>query len=101
MLCETLLAHPWLNICTVILIYQITRAIYRITYHPLAHFPGPKLAATSRWSILARRSPQYKPIADRCVRYETYYELILGGRFAQQIENLHERYGIFYDQRVY
>ncbi|KAL8749873.1 MAG: hypothetical protein Q9199_007423, partial [Rusavskia elegans] len=74
MLYENLLAHPWLNICSVILIYQITRTIYRITYHPLAHFPGPKLAAISRW-------------------YEIYYELMLGGRFAQQIENLHERYG--------
>ena len=26
-------------------------------------------------------------------RYEIYYELLLGGRFAQQIDALHERYG--------
>ncbi|KAI4256565.1 MAG: hypothetical protein L6R42_006143, partial [Xanthoria sp. 1 TBL-2021] len=31
--------------------------------------------------------------SDRQSTYEIYYELMLGGRFAQQIENLHERYG--------
>ncbi|KAL8769010.1 MAG: hypothetical protein Q9209_004927 [Squamulea sp. 1 TL-2023] len=72
--CEMLLAHPWLTLSTTILFYQITRAIYRITYHPLAHFSGPKVAAISRW-------------------YEIYYELLLGGRFAQQIEKLHQQYG--------
>ena len=31
-------------------------------------------------------------------RYEIYYEIFLGGRFAQQIDALHQRYG---ELRVY
>ena len=31
-------------------------------------------------------------------RYEIYYEIFLGGRFAQQIHVLHQRYG---ELRVY
>ncbi|KAI4230220.1 MAG: hypothetical protein L6R36_000185 [Xanthoria steineri] len=94
MLSESLLAHPWLFICTIMLCYQVTRAIYRITYHPLAQFPGPKLAALTRWSVLISRPSPYKGVADGfCIRYEIYYELMQGGRFAQQIEILHQQYG--------
>ena len=31
-------------------------------------------------------------VADEA-RYEIYHELVLGGRFAQQIDKLHQRYG--------
>ena len=31
-------------------------------------------------------------VADE-TRYEIYYEIVLGGRFAQQLDKLHERYG--------
>ena len=54
--------------------YLCIRTLYRLTFHPLAHFPGPKVAAATRW-------------------YEAYWELYQGGRFSQQIEHLHQQYG--------
>ncbi|KAI0536948.1 trichodiene oxygenase [Xylaria digitata] len=40
--------------------------------HPLAKFPGPKLAAASRW-------------------YEAYYDLILRGKYTRQIQEMHKK----------
>lgn len=54
--------------------YCITLALYRLVLHPLAHFPGPRLAAISR-----------------C--YEGYYDVILGGKYTLKIADLHKRYG--------
>lgn len=47
---------------------------YRLTWHPLARFPGPKLAAVSGW-------------------YETYYDCLLLGKFSEHINRLHQEYG--------
>ncbi|KAF2422592.1 cytochrome P450 [Tothia fuscella] len=55
-------------------IYQIFKALYRVTFHPLAKFPGPKLAAAT-----------YK--------YEFYYDGIKGGSYIHQIVKMHEEYG--------
>ena len=54
--------------------YLCIKGFYRLTLHPLARFPGPKLAAATRW-------------------YEVYWEILQGGRFSQHIENLHQQYG--------
>lgn len=49
--------------------------IYRITFHPLAKFPGPKLAAISYW-------------------YEAWYDVFPhSGRYLWKIQELHEQYG--------
>lgn len=56
------------------LIYLILRSIYRLTLHPLAHFPGPKLAAITRV-------------------YEVYFEIVKGGRFSDEIKRMHDIYG--------
>jgi hypothetical protein len=49
--------------------------VYRITLHPLARFPGPKLAALTFW-------------------YETYFDVWPhDGRYTWQIQKLHEKYG--------
>lgn len=56
------------------LFYLIGLAIYRLYLSPIAKFPGPKLAALSRW-------------------YEIYYEVILKGQFTFHIQELHKRYG--------
>lgn len=61
----------------IVLLYAVQlvlKAIYRITLHPLAKFPGPTLAALT-----------YK--------YEFYFDGIKGGRFTKQIQRLHQIYG--------
>ena len=66
------------TIFTVVLLsyaaYLIGLAIYRLYLSPIAKFPGPKLAALTRW-------------------YEFYYEVVLRGKFSQHITELHKVYG--------
>ncbi|KAK1144850.1 hypothetical protein N8T08_004863 [Aspergillus melleus] len=58
------------------LAYFLILGVYRLTLHPLAKFPGPKLAAFTQW-------------------YETYYEFFKqpGGQFLFHYRKLHEEYG--------
>ncbi|KAI9837891.1 MAG: hypothetical protein M1837_002681 [Sclerophora amabilis] len=48
--------------------------IYRLVLHPLARYPGPKLAAAT-------------------VMYEFYYDAIKGGMYVFEIQRMHEKYG--------
>ncbi|KAI0416351.1 cytochrome P450, partial [Xylaria grammica] len=56
------------------LAWGICTAVYRLTSHPLARIPGPKLAAMSYW-------------------YEIYYEIVLGGKYFKRIKDMHTEYG--------
>ena len=56
------------------ILYGFGLAVYRLLLHPLAKFPGPKLATLSRW-------------------YEFYYEVVLQGQFTFHTQKLHELYG--------
>ena len=61
------------------LLYLLGACVYRIWFHPLAKFPGPKLAAITTW-------------------YEGYYDALrYKGRFTFKLADLHEKYG----KRVY
>lgn len=55
--------------------YCGTLIFYRLSLHPLAKFPGPRLAAISRW-------------------YEAYYDVILPGQYTLKIRSLHRTYGL-------
>jgi hypothetical protein len=64
----------WQYIATAVIIYCGSVVYYRLALHPLAKFPGPKLAASTRW-------------------YECYYDVFCGGRYTWKIGELHETYG--------
>lgn len=55
-------------------VYLIGLSVYRLYLSPIAKFPGPKLAALTRW-------------------YEFYYEVVLKGQFSVHITELHKVYG--------
>ncbi|EEQ28280.1 benzoate 4-monooxygenase cytochrome P450 [Microsporum canis CBS 113480] len=55
-------------------VFFVTRAVYRLLFHPLSGFPGPKLAAISHL-------------------YEFYYDVIRGGTYIKKIDLMHQRYG--------
>lgn len=52
----------------------LTLAIYRLFLHPLAHIPGPSLAALT------------------CL-YEAYFDVYRGGKYQWEIQRLHKLYG--------
>jgi hypothetical protein len=67
----------WSSFATVtvaLIIHGALLAAYRVTLHPLAKFPGPRLAAMTLW-------------------YEFYYDVILWGQLTNRIKRLHEEYG--------
>lgn len=58
-----------------ILLSWLNTAIHRLFFHPLAAFPGPKLAAIT-------------------VLYEAYYDVWKGGKYIFKLDELHRKYGM-------
>ncbi|WYZ39302.1 hypothetical protein EsH8_III_001216 [Colletotrichum jinshuiense] len=56
------------------LIYAAQLGLRRLYFSPIAHIPGPRLAALTQY-------------------YEFYYDIILGGQYTFKIIELHRRYG--------
>jgi hypothetical protein len=57
-----------------LLLYLAALTFYRLYLHPLANFPGPRIAAVTSW-------------------YEGYYEIVKNGQYSRQISKLHDLYG--------
>jgi len=55
-------------------IYIVALVVYRLFLHPLAKFPGPRLAALTSW-------------------YEAYFEIVKNGQYFSKISQLHDIYG--------
>jgi hypothetical protein len=72
------LGEPWESLLAVLLatafLYICCLGLYRLTLHPLAKFPGPKLSAFTGW-------------------YETYVEFFGGphNTFAYKIQRMHDK----------
>ncbi|CCT61204.1 hypothetical protein [Plenodomus lingam JN3] len=64
----------WNTVVVVLIVYCASLAFYRLYVHPLAKFPGSKLAAITRW-------------------YELYYDVIREGQYTFKIADLHKAYG--------
>ncbi|KAI0839698.1 putative cytochrome P450 [Hypoxylon sp. FL0890] len=64
----------WALAAAVLVACLIALVAYRLLFHPLSAFPGPKLAAATVW-------------------YEFYYDGIKGGQYTFKIQEMHEKYG--------
>lgn len=68
-------AHPSLILAAgLLLVYLGYGAVYRLYLSPIAHFPGPRVAALTFW-------------------YEFYYDVICAGQYTWRIKEMHEQYG--------
>ena len=54
--------------------FQIAKYVYRLTFHPLTRFPGPKLAALTNL-------------------YGAFYDLKASRSYIKELPALHEKYG--------
>ncbi|KAL5337385.1 cytochrome P450 [Aspergillus crustosus] len=73
-LLRLLLDHPYAAAGAAASVYFASIVIYRLYLSPIAHFPGPRLAALT-------------------VMYEFYWEAIQNGQFTFHIGELHKKYG--------
>lgn len=68
----------WVQIFTALLglwlAYAVVLAVQRLYLSPIAHIPGPRLAAFTQY-------------------YEFYYDIVLGGQYTFKILELHRKYG--------
>ncbi|KAL5343465.1 cytochrome P450 [Aspergillus crustosus] len=55
-------------------VYCMGTCIKRLVFSPIAHFPGPRIAAVTLW-------------------YEFYYDVVRRGQYFREIEKMHQIYG--------
>ncbi|KAL4744633.1 hypothetical protein BDW72DRAFT_199403 [Aspergillus terricola var. indicus] len=71
---ETVLCSLPLAAAGTWVLFHLAKCIYNLFFHPLSHIPGPWLAAAT-----------YLP--------EFYHDVVRGGRYTRQIQQMHEQYG--------
>jgi hypothetical protein len=59
-----------------LLIRGFVLTIHRLFLSPIAHIPGPRLAALTTW-------------------YQIYHDVYHWGQFELEIKRMHEHYGVF------
>lgn len=64
----------WTTVLVALFLLLSAKVIYQLYFHPLAKFPGPKLAAITTW-------------------YEGYYDIVKKGRYTFELARLHDKYG--------
>lgn len=65
--------HLALGASVIFAVYSLSLVIFRLYFHPLARFPGPKILAATTW-------------------FETYVDLFHHD-FPQRLSKIHEKYG--------
>ncbi|KAI1352257.1 trichodiene oxygenase [Xylaria sp. FL0043] len=68
------ISYSWEPILATIVLYVVSLVVYRLFWHPLARFPGPKLAAVTRY-------------------VEAYYDVVCNGQYEFKIAEMHKKYG--------
>ena len=68
------LKWPVATVAVCFLLYVVLLCTYRLTLHPLAQFPGPRLAAVTFF-------------------YEFYHDYFRGGQYLFHIRDMHAKYG--------
>lgn len=71
---ESILLYAALAVLTLFVFFGLRVVLYRLYAHPLAGFPGPKLAAAT-------------------FLYEFYYDVVKRGMYIWEVERMHEKYG--------
>ena len=74
--CSASFSSAIITVLVTYLAYVLALVVYRLYYHPLAKFPGPRYAAISRW-------------------HEYYHEVVRKGQFSFVIQDYHRKYGKF------
>jgi hypothetical protein len=65
------------NLLAIVVLWLASLVFYRLLLHPLAKFPGPKLAAVTRY-------------------YEAYFDIVQDGQYTFKIADMHKKYGRYF-----